>query len=81
MNRERLAAALLAAGLPPESFQIPGVHDADPPPTDFWFLRAGDGGWQVGAFERGVHDVRERFSDEAAAAAWMYRTLTGRPPP
>jgi hypothetical protein len=82
MDREQLSAALLAAGLPLESFQIPGTHTHDPLPTDFWFLRPGPGGgWEVGAFERGKYDVRERFGSEPEAAAWLYRTLTGNEPP
>ncbi|MBB5915541.1 hypothetical protein BJY24_004453 [Nocardia transvalensis] len=83
MDREQLGAALLAAGLPPESFQIPGVHTHDPLPTDFWFLRPGQPGtgWEVGAFERGKYDVRERFSSESDASAWLYRTLTGHDAP
>ncbi|MEU4342369.1 hypothetical protein AB0H00_14050 [Nocardia sp. NPDC023852] len=81
MDRKQLNVALLAAGLPPESFQIPGTHTHDPLPTDFWFLRKGArGDWEVGAYERGKYDVRERFDTEPDAAAWLYRTLTGQAP-
>ncbi|WP_280271288.1 hypothetical protein [Nocardia wallacei] len=82
MDRRQLSAALLAAGLPPESFQIHGVHTHDPLPTDFWFLRPGPSGdWEVGAYERGKYDVRERFSTEPAASACLYRSLTGHDAP
>ncbi|MFG1796755.1 hypothetical protein [Nocardia sp. NPDC049149] len=80
MDRKQLSAALLGAGLPPESFQIPGIHSHDQLPTDFWFLRPGSGGWEVGAFERGTYDVRERFRAESDATAWLYRALTGHSP-
>jgi hypothetical protein len=78
MDRRQLAAALLAAGLPPDSFQIADAHTSDPLPTDFWFLRPAADGWEVGVFERGDYDVRLRFATETAAASWLYRTLTGK---
>ncbi len=82
MNRRRLADALIAAGLPAGAFQIAGVHESDPLPTDFWFLRPGNAAdWEVGAYERGSYDVRERFPTEADAARWMYTTMVGHPPP
>ncbi|MDO3650342.1 hypothetical protein [Nocardia mangyaensis] len=78
MNREQLVTALLDAGLATGSFQIPGVHETTPLPTDFWYLRSGaDGGWEVGAFERGRFDTRARFDTESAATQWMLSTLTG----
>ncbi|MFC6014202.1 hypothetical protein [Nocardia lasii] len=78
MNRRELSTALTDAGLPPDSFRIEGVHETDPVPTDFWFLRDSDNGWEVGSFERGTFDVRARFDTESAAADWMLSTLTGR---
>ena len=81
MDRQQLVEALLAAGQPPGSFQVTGVHSHEPVPTDFWFLRPGSGdGWEVGYFERGVYKVRKRFDAETEAAAWMYRAVTGREP-
>ncbi|MFD4456948.1 hypothetical protein [Nocardia sp. NPDC058480] len=80
MNLQQLAAALTAAGLPPDSFQIAEVHETRPTPTDFWFLRPGpDHGWEVGAYERGQFDVRACFDTESNAAQWMLTTLTGTP--
>lgn len=79
MDRRALVAALLAAGLPPESFTVAGVHEHASTPTDFWFLRpAPGGGWQVGSFERGRDDVRAVLDSEAAACEQLYRALTGR---
>lgn len=49
--------ALLAAGAPPESFQLAGVHSTTPLPTDFWFARPAAAGWEVGSYERGVYSV------------------------
>ncbi|MGS2806831.1 hypothetical protein [Nocardia sp. MW-W600-9] len=78
MSCQQLSDALADAGLPPGSYQIDGVHESDPLPTDFWFLRPGhDNGWEVGAYERGQFDVRARFDTESAAADWMLTTLTG----
>jgi hypothetical protein len=71
-------AELLAAGLPPGSFRIEGVHEEALLPTDFWFLRSTVDGWEVGAYERGTYDVRGRFPDEEAAADAFYAALTGR---
>ncbi len=82
MDRHQLVKALLASGVPPQSFQVPGVYTHDPVPTDFWFLRPGEGGGsEVGYYERGSYDVRKRFDSEADAAAWMYHAITGRQPP
>lgn len=50
--------ALLAAGAPPESFQLAGVHESEPLPTDFWFARPSPAGWEIGSYERGSWDVR-----------------------
>lgn len=76
MDRHELRTALLAAGLPPESFQLAGVHEHVPIPPDFWFLRPGPGGrWEIGAYERGLYDVREVFTTEAAACVRFYEIL------
>jgi hypothetical protein len=76
VDRHELRTALLAAGLPPESFQLAGVHEHVPIPLDFWFLRPGsDGRWEIGAYERGVYDVREVLATEDAACARLYRIL------
>jgi hypothetical protein len=40
MDRRQQVKSLLAAGVPPQSFQLPGVHSHDPLPLDFWFLRS-----------------------------------------
>lgn len=79
MTRRQLRDALLAAGLPPESFQIPGVHEASTLPTDFWFLREVAGSWELGSYERGSYDVRETHPTEAAACARLQEILTGTP--
>ena len=60
MDRHELALALLTTGQPPESFQLAGVHEHVPVPTDFWFLRpAPDGRWEIGSYERGSYDDTE----------------------
>ncbi|RDI63962.1 hypothetical protein [Nocardia pseudobrasiliensis] len=81
MDRRQLTTALLEAGLPPESFQITGIHSHEPVPTDFWFLRPAPSGWDVGMFERGTYEVREHFPTEPEATAWLYQTMTGEPAP
>jgi hypothetical protein len=83
VDRYALRDALLAAGLPAGSFALAGVHEHVPVPPDFWFLRraANGGGWEIGLYERGVHDVRQSFDTEEAACAGLYRALTGRPAP
>jgi hypothetical protein len=75
-DRRTLRAALLEAGVPPESFQLAGVHEHAPIPTDFWFVRPTPGGrWQIGAYERGVYDVREEFRTEAQACDRLYSIM------
>ncbi|MEU7905797.1 hypothetical protein [Actinoplanes sp. NPDC049118] len=76
MDRHSLRTALLAAGLPPESFQLAGVHEATDRPTDFWFMRpAPAGGWELGSYERGRFEVRETHATESAAARRLYEIL------
>ena len=71
--------ALLDAGLSPESFQLEGVHEREPIPPDFWFLRRdARGRWEVGPYERGSYDVRAVFDSEADACAALFRALTGQ---
>ncbi|WP_218026926.1 hypothetical protein [Nocardia vaccinii] len=82
VDRKQLVAALLAAGKPPHWFQIAGVHSPDTMPEDFWFLRPGPGGgWEVGVYERGKYNVGARFDAESEAAAWVYQSVMGHPPP
>lgn len=80
MNRLALRDALLDAGIPPDSFQLPGVHDSTPLPTDFWFLRPSVNGWEIGPYERGRFDVRETLPTEAAACARFHEILLGVAP-
>ncbi|MGC4886131.1 hypothetical protein [Micromonospora sp. NBC_01392] len=82
MDRHQVRAALLAAGLSPDAFALEGVHEHVPVPPDFWFLRrARAGGWEIGAYERGTYDVRQRFDTEEEAGDGLWRALTGRPAP
>jgi hypothetical protein len=82
MDRHQVRAALLATGLSPDAFELEDVHEHVPVPADFWFLRhAADGRWEIGLYERGVHDVRGTFDTEEAACAALYTALTGRPAP
>ncbi|GAA1414562.1 hypothetical protein ACFQZ4_41065 [Catellatospora coxensis] len=78
-DRHVLVTALLETGQPPESFQVPGVHEHVPIPTDFWFLRPAGERWEIGSYERGVYDVREILDTEAAACTRFYEVLTGFP--
>jgi hypothetical protein len=76
VDRHSLRDALLAAGVPPESFQLAGVHEASERPTDFWFLRpAAGGGWEIGSYERGRFEVRETHPSEAEAAHRLFDVL------
>ncbi|MEO3775683.1 hypothetical protein ABGB16_02295 [Micromonospora sp. B11E3] len=82
MDRYEVRGALLAAGLSPDAFEIEDVHEHVPVPPDFWFLRHSPGGrWEIGLYERGVHDVRQVFDSEEAAADGLWTALTGRPAP
>ncbi|WP_089154706.1 hypothetical protein [Micromonospora sp. NBS 11-29] len=82
MDRHQVRAALLAAGLSPDAFALEGVHEQVPVPPDFWFLRrAPGGGWEIGLYERGGYDVRQRFGTEEEACAGLWQALTGRPAP
>ena len=82
MDRHQVYRALLAAGLSPDAFELEDVHEHVPVPPDFWFLRRSPGGgWEIGPYERGTYDVRERFDTEAEACARLYTSLTGRPAP
>ena len=66
---------LLAAGLPPGSFQLAGVHESAPRPTDFWFVRPAGPRWEVGAYERGVWDVRAVVGSVGEAGALLRSAL------
>jgi hypothetical protein len=82
MDRRELRNVLLGSGLSPESFELQDVHEHVPVPPDFWFLcRASDGRWEIGLYERGVHDVRETHDTEDAACRALHQALTGRPAP
>lgn len=79
MDRRALHQALLAAGVADGHYWIEGVHEPAPTPVDHLFLRAGAGTgarWQVGAYERGVHEVIAAYDDEAAACTHLLRLLT-----
>ncbi|MEV4416564.1 hypothetical protein [Catellatospora sp. NPDC049609] len=78
-DRHVLVTALLESGQPPESFQVPGVHEHVPIPTDFWFLRPAGDRWELGHYERGVHDVRETVDNEGVACTRFYELVTGFP--
>ncbi|SBT50307.1 hypothetical protein [Micromonospora auratinigra] len=82
MDRYEVRAALLAAGQSPDAFALEGVHEHQPVPPDFWFLRRSPGGgWEIGSYERGRYEVRMAFGTEAEACAALYTVLTGRPAP
>ncbi|XTZ13598.1 hypothetical protein ACQSSU_18935 [Micromonospora echinospora] len=82
MDRHELRNILLHTGLSPEAFELQDVHEHVPLPPDFWFLRrAPDGRWEIGLYERGVHDVRETHDTEDAACRALHQALTGRPAP
>lgn len=82
MDRYEVRAALLDAGISPDAFELAEVHEHLPAPPDFWFLRrSAGGGWEIGLFERGVHEVRQVFDSEEAACAGLWTALTGRPVP
>ncbi|MFD4179186.1 hypothetical protein [Streptomyces anulatus] len=76
MDRRALNAALVEARIPGGYYWIEGVHEPVPTPPDFLFVRrGGDGGWETGAFERGIHEVLARHPDEAAACAHLLSLL------
>ncbi|GHJ48496.1 hypothetical protein Cs7R123_58380 [Catellatospora sp. TT07R-123] len=81
VDRHELALALLEAGQPPESFQLPGVHEHVPVPDECWFLRQAGPRWEIGAYGRGRYEVRESFDTEAAACACLFEVLVGAAPP
>lgn len=75
MTLAALRDSLLAAGAPPESFQLSGVHESVPLPPDFWFVRPSAAGWEVGSYERGVWDVRAVVADPADAEPLLRAAL------
>ncbi|MFE9858592.1 hypothetical protein [Streptomyces sp. NPDC005780] len=76
MDRRELRDALRAAGVADGYYRIEGVHEPAPTPADFLFLRqASDGGWETGAYERGVYEVIARHPGEAQACADLLRLL------
>lgn len=77
MDRHTLREALRTARVADGHYWIEGVHEPTPTPVDHLFLRAdGRGGWQVGAYERGTHEVIAVHDGEAAACAHLLRLLT-----
>ncbi|MDI1462259.1 hypothetical protein QEZ54_14915 [Catellatospora sp. KI3] len=80
MERHELVLALLEAGQPPESFQVPGVHEHVPVPAGCWFLRQAGPRWEIGVYGQDRYDVREAFDSEAAACACLFEVLVGVPP-
>ncbi|WP_306333178.1 hypothetical protein [Streptomyces sp. KL118A] len=83
MDVGAVAAALRAAGVADGYYWIDGVHEPAPTPPDFVYLRrvdgaeGGEGGeWEVGTYERGVHQPLARYADESAACAHLLRQLT-----
>ncbi|ATO15627.1 hypothetical protein CO540_18785 [Micromonospora sp. WMMA2032] len=75
MDRYELRAALLAAGVSPDAFQLADAHEHQPVPPDFWFLRPGDGGWEIGPYERGRYKLWRRYATEAEASAALFHIL------
>ncbi|WP_055563568.1 hypothetical protein [Streptomyces atriruber] len=80
MDVRAAAAALRAAGVADGYYWIDGVHEPAPTPPDFVYLRRVDGvegeEWEVGTYERGVHQPLARYADESAACAHLLRQLT-----
>ncbi|MFI7306742.1 hypothetical protein ACIBM8_26290 [Micromonospora aurantiaca] len=79
MDRYELRDALLAAGVSPDAFQLADAHEQQPVPPDFWFLRPGDEGWEIGPYERGRYKLWRRCPTEAEAVDALHRILVGRP--
>ncbi|MEW2389915.1 hypothetical protein AB0933_16360 [Streptomyces venezuelae] len=76
MDVHEAAVALRAAGVADGYYWIDGVHEPSPMPPDFVYLRGvGGGEWEVGTYERGVHQPLARHADEAAACAHLLRQL------
>ncbi|MEU6820779.1 hypothetical protein ABZ921_09130 [Streptomyces atriruber] len=86
MDVRAVEAALRAAGVADGYYWIDGVHEPAPTPPDFVYLRrvvgsegggrAEGGEWEVGTYERGVHQPLARYADESAACAYLLRQLT-----
>ncbi|MET8685488.1 hypothetical protein ABZV77_14835 [Streptomyces sp. NPDC004732] len=77
MDVREAAAALRDARVADGYYWIDGVHEPAPTPPDFVYLRRVEGGeWEVGTYERGVHQPLARYADEAAACAHLLRQLT-----
>ncbi|MBB5937740.1 hypothetical protein [Streptomyces zagrosensis] len=77
MERRALRAALRAAQVADGYYWIEGVHEPVPTPVDHLYVRAADNGrWEVGAYERGTHQVILVHDSEEAACAHLLRLLT-----
>ncbi|WP_199442325.1 hypothetical protein [Umezawaea beigongshangensis] len=79
MDRRSVVGALRAAGVADRLYVVEGVHEQVPVPPDFYFLRPGGPGWEVGVYERGRYEVIDRLADEGDACASFYRHLVRRP--
>lgn len=76
MDRRELRAALRVAGVADGYYRIEGVHEPEPTPPDFLFLRqASDGAWETGAYERGAGEVIARHPSESEACDKLFRLL------
>ncbi|WEV29474.1 hypothetical protein OYE22_32990 [Streptomyces sp. 71268] len=77
MDRRALREALRAARVSDDHYWIEGVHEPVPTPVDHLFLRGDEqGGWRVGAYERGTSEVIAVHGDEATACAHLWALLT-----
>lgn len=75
MRLAELPVALRRAGVAQGYVWIAGVHEPDPVPPDFVFIRRGGPGFQTGVHERGVWHVVAEFADEDAACAHFLHRL------
>ncbi|MFD7629222.1 hypothetical protein ACFV7Q_24885 [Streptomyces sp. NPDC059851] len=83
MDRHGLCEALRAAGVPPGLYEVPDCPGPPglPRPEARLYLEERAGEWVVGAEERGVRTVLDRFPDEDRACRSLYARLTEEGPP
>ena len=76
MNRYELIAALEAANIDSDRYQIVGIDEFAPIDGGAFLREEEDGSWGIGGYERGIYDLERRFDSEEDACELVYRDLT-----
>ncbi|CAM02237.1 hypothetical protein SACE_2959 [Saccharopolyspora erythraea NRRL 2338] len=78
VNRSELVARLRRLGLDGAEYVVPGYHDLPGSPEEYYYLRPGGGGWEVGVHERGRDRPSATFATEDEACGYLHGLLADR---